>query len=172
MMGLMYEMFVIGPGTFRGGGEETVEQIAQIRADVGYQFILFIQMMSSVGSIVRIYEGYKRFTGNAARYVEFRAKMAAICKMESETAGQQLLSGDSIKFTNCMIYTPAKDKDGNLSNKLVHDLTFEVGKQEYVTHRLVIQQHQRSGTLCPTISTVPCIGHRSGSSQAAHHRSK
>ena len=33
-------------------------------------------------------------------------------------------TGDSIKFTNAMIYTPAKDKDGNLSNKLVHDLTF------------------------------------------------
>ena len=130
MMGLMYEMFVIGPGTFRGGGEETVEQIAMIRADVGYQFVLFIQMMSSVGSIVRIYEGYKRLTGNAARYVEFRAKMALITKMETETAGQQLLVGDSIKFTNAMIYTPAKDKEGNLSNKLVHDLTFEVGKNE------------------------------------------
>ena len=138
LMGLMYECFVIAPDTFRklpldaNGNEipETVGQLAHIRGFVGYQFILFIQMMTSTMTIVRIFEAYKKLTGNAQRFVEFGAKMAAIEKMEAESEGQQLLLGDSIKFTNAMIYTPAKDKEGNLSNKLVHDLTFEVGKKD------------------------------------------
>ena len=56
-------LYCRAPVWCRPPGEETVEQIAQIRADVGYQFVLFIQMMSSVGSIVRIYEGRIRFIG-------------------------------------------------------------------------------------------------------------
>ena len=65
-------------------------QLAHIRGFVGYQFILFIQMMTSTMTIVRIFEAYKKLTGNAQRFVEFGAKMAAIEKMEAESEGQQL----------------------------------------------------------------------------------
>ena len=69
LLGTMYCAFVIGPGAFREDGDTSLEQAAQLRADVGYQFILMIQMMTSVGQIVRIYDGYKKLTGNAARFV-------------------------------------------------------------------------------------------------------
>ena len=78
-----------------GADRETVGQLAHIRGFVGYQFILFIQMMTSTMTIVRIFEAYKKLTGNAQRFVEFGAKMAAIEKMEAESEGQQLLLGKS-----------------------------------------------------------------------------
>jgi hypothetical protein len=42
----VYCIFVIGPGTFRPeDGDVTIEKMAALRADVGYQFILFIRKL-------------------------------------------------------------------------------------------------------------------------------
>ena len=102
---------------------ETVASLAKIRADVGYQFVLFIQMMTSVGSIVKIFDGYKRLTGNATRFVELREVLRQIAADESRAEASSIREGDSIKFEHVMVFTPTQ-------NKLVHDLSFEVGKSD------------------------------------------
>ena len=126
LIGAMYCVFVIGPGTFRKEAEENVEAIAELRADVGYQFILFIQIMSAVGNMVGIQQGYKRLTGNASRFVELRKHLAEIRDKES-TKSSKVVESNSIKFEHVMVYTPAGD---GLQNKLVNDLTFEVAEKE------------------------------------------
>ena len=82
--------------------------MAELRADVGYQFILFIQIMTSVGSIVQIQQGYKQLTGNAIRFVEMRKYLAEIAAAEGKKSSD-VESSDRIKFSNVMVYTPAGD---------------------------------------------------------------
>ena len=54
-----------------------------------------------------------------------------------------------------MVYTPARDKEGNLSNKLVHDLTFEVGRKD----SMLLTGHNGAGKSsvfrCLAVSTRP-----------------
>ena len=119
----MYTTFIIGPGTFRPLVKETVATLAELRAAAGYQFILFIQLMTSVASLVRIFDGYKKLTGNAVRFVELREKLKKIAAREVSTEAVSIKEGDSIKFENVMVWTPT-------DNKLVHDLSFEVGKSD------------------------------------------
>eukprot|EP00936_MAST-01D_sp_MAST-1D-sp1_P000851 g851.t1 len=126
----VYCAFVIGPGTFRDGpadgSPEPIEVISQVRANVGYQFILFIQTMSSVGAIVKVFEGYKRVSGNASRFIELRNELEQL----DETAAAQAknnaaldINDDAdapIRFDGVRITTPA-------GHRLVEDLSFEVG---------------------------------------------
>ena len=78
---------------------------AVIRANVGYQFILFIQMMSSVGSIVRIYEGNYVFkmTNSVSKLMNSALKMTnSASKMMANSAFQ---NDGSAKVTSALLET-------------------------------------------------------------------
>ena len=120
----VYCVFVIGPGTFRAGDDDvTIEEMAAIRGDVGYQFILFIQTMTSVGQVVKTFEGYKRLAGNAARFIELRDALIAVDDREEATKQKHITVGASIKFNNVTVKTPTQ-------RVLCRDLSFEVGRND------------------------------------------
>eukprot|EP01051_Picozoa_sp_SAG22_P005816 SAG22_NODE_359_length_11758_cov_4.094254_7_plen_218_part_00 len=195
-----------------------VADVAELRADVGYQFILFIQIMTSVGSLVEIQQGYKQLTGNAARFVELRAGGSAPPQAQSREApaplppaalpsrpasqpsgrlrhtpcttpctapctncrhccrshanrgtnkhvglpyvaelkaiagkeagkASKVVESDRIQFKDVDVYTPAGD---GLQNKLVHKLSFEVGKSD----SLLLTGHNGAGKS----SVFRCLG--------------
>ena len=69
LLGVVVGWFVIGQGVFTNTKADTlsIQAIANVRAEVGYQFILFIQVMYSAAMGNRLYTAYNKIQGPAFR---------------------------------------------------------------------------------------------------------
>ena len=126
-MGVIFFAFCVGPGTFRPPstltGEARIAENSAIYANVGYQFMSFNLMMVTAWSMVQIYEQYKKMTGNGVRYMELLDTLDEIEQQEQTQQTSRVVEGNLIEFKNVNIFTPTK-------NKLVHDLSFQVGERD------------------------------------------
>jgi len=83
----------------------------------------FNLMMVTAWSMVQIYEQYKKMTGNGVRYMELLDTLDEIEQQEQTQQTSRVVEGNLIEFKNVNIFTPTK-------NKLVHDLSFQVGERD------------------------------------------
>ena len=120
LLGVVVGWFVLGPGVFRKEGAVSIEKFAQLRAEVGYQFVLFIQVMYSAAMGQRVSTAFNKIHGPAERIVElFQALRTVDDKQASETSASFKNDPNRIAFDAVDIFTPT----GNL---LVKNLTFDV----------------------------------------------
>jgi ABC-type uncharacterized transport system fused permease/ATPase subunit len=119
LLGCVVGWFVLGPGVFRKKGKLSIEGIAQIRADAGYQFILFIQVMYSASYGQRVLTAFNKIQGPARRIVELFGALKTVTKRQASEKIASFKNGNKIAFKDVDIFTPT----GNL---LVKDLSFEV----------------------------------------------
>jgi ATP-binding cassette subfamily D (ALD) protein 3 len=121
LLGVVVGWFVIGPGVFTNTKADTlsIQAIANVRAEVGYQFILFIQVMYSAAMGNRLYTAYNKIQGPAFRIVELFQTLKDVSKNDSVAENANFKDGNCIAFKNVDIFTPT----GNL---LVKNLSFQV----------------------------------------------
>ena len=112
--------FVVGRGVFDPlPTVQTVAKIASKRAEVGYQFVLYLQVVFCAMTGVGVLTEYNKLQGPSERVTKLIDTLDKIDARESAQSGKAFKSGETIKFEDVDIYTPT----GNL---LVKDLSFEV----------------------------------------------
>ena len=149
MLGHLVGLFVIGPGVFTP--KDAIGDfvaISQTRADVGYQFMLIIQIMTSAFQLKGCQDAYKKTRGNSKRVVELLDALENINNPTTETIETTLtetatvttttdtnekkddegdeekatyseIEAQGICFRNVNVNTPKGDP-------LVHNLSFEL----------------------------------------------
>ena len=121
LLGVVVGWFVIGPGVFTNTSADTmsIQAIANVRAEVGYQFILFIQVMYSAAMGNRMFTAYNKIQGPASRIVELFQALKGVTKRDAAEQDANFKDDNCIAFESVDVFTPT----GNL---LVKNLTFEV----------------------------------------------
>jgi len=121
LLAVVVGWFVIGQGVFTNTAAATasIKAIANVRAEVGYQFILFSQVMYSAAMGNRMFTAYNKIQGPAFRIVELLQALKDVTKRDAAEQDANFKDNNCIAFEKVDVFTPT----GNL---LVKNLTFEV----------------------------------------------
>ena len=143
MLGHLVGLFVVGPGVFTPkDAVGDFAAISQTRADVGYQFMLIIQIMTSAFQLKGCQDAYKKTRGNSKRVVELLDALENIhtATATATTTATEVDAGDEEKLNNnnnnnktsisdieaqgiCFRHVNVTTPKGD---PLVHDLSFEL----------------------------------------------
>lgn len=113
---------IIGWGVFDTSSSalsRTIQAISEVRADVGYKFVLYTQVVVSALKGSRAMTEYGKLRGECGRIYELVRVLDEIERREVSSMSTTFVRDDRIAFDNVDVYTPT----GNL---LVKNLSFDV----------------------------------------------
>ena len=119
-------IFCIG-GALRGGGSasaaagapDTIDKMADTRAEVGVKFMLFQQTMSAVRTGIDSVQNMQQLLGQVERVTEMIEILKRLSAKKRVQSQANFLAGERIGFERVTVVTPGKIK-------LVTELSFEV----------------------------------------------
>jgi ATP-binding cassette, subfamily D (ALD), peroxisomal ABC transporter len=119
--------FVIGPHALRKDlGDGSLKALAELRGNLGHQFVLFVQSVVSAGVVAKMLRQLQKIAGSAGRVERLDAKLTQFTQEFTQAShavtaadGATLEEGDAIAFEGVDVVTPT----GVL---LIKDLNFRL----------------------------------------------
>ena len=102
-------MFCIGRGVWfpKEGGNDTIEKIADTRADVAVQLLLFNQTMTSFKTAITLLRDMQQLIGNVERITEMLETLDRVAEAKQGEKQMSTVTADRIEFENVTVITPA-----------------------------------------------------------------
>ena len=113
---------------------DTMEQLTEVRSDIGVQFVLFNSCMQSARQSMELLRQMQQLVGETERITDMVDLLEEVDAQKERDLRDNVVPGDCIAFENCTIVTP---KDVTL----VKNLTFKVE----VGSSLLLTGHNGSG---------------------------
>jgi ABC-type uncharacterized transport system fused permease/ATPase subunit len=117
--------FVIAPGCWNPRYEviDSIDKMAEVRADVGTQWVLFTRVMQAARRAVEMFRKLQELVGEVERVTDLLELLDVMQGAKQEEFEEQFVEGDHIAFEGCDIFTPASPPV-----KLVENLSFSLRK--------------------------------------------
>ena len=127
--------FVIGRGVWDPPTDGSIAAIAEVRAEVGYQFVLYLQVVSAASEGSSAVTEYGKLQGEAGRLLELMHALDRVGAAQERQGEASFKAGNAIAFEGVDVLTPT----GHL---LVQDLSFIVTDQN---DSLLLTGHNGAG---------------------------
>jgi ATP-binding cassette subfamily D (ALD) protein 3 len=132
---------------------ESIDAMAEMRADAGVQWVLFTKCMGAARVMMNTIRVLQQLVGNVERVTELLALLDKVKADKASEAASHVHEGDCIAFEGVEIATPA-------GVRLVRDLSFRVERHE----SLLLVGHNGAGKS----SIFRCLGSLWNISAGAH----
>lgn len=89
------------------GANDTIDAIADTRADVAVQLLLFNQTMTSFKTAITLLRDMQQLIGNVERITEMLETLDRVAETKKDEKQASTVTGDMIEFDNVTVITPA-----------------------------------------------------------------